>query len=116
MVAHRPVLAQLEQMELRSVSAKKGADVGMVWQDYAAEIRDVLELEGNSVAVTYSMKPPSEAAEGKHRVCDACLETCGGRDCDHDGAHLVANSVREVHAGQSALGDPTMDYRRPFDL
>jgi len=43
----------------------------MEWIAYADEIREVLDLEGNAVSITYSMKPPSAAASNKLRACDA---------------------------------------------
>jgi len=46
----------------------------MQWKDYAHQIRELLGLKGNAVAITYSMKPPSTSVDGKHRVCDAFLQ------------------------------------------
>lgn len=45
----------------------------MEWTACADEIREPLGLEGNPVAITYSMKPPSTPVSGRHRVCDAFL-------------------------------------------
>ena len=39
----------------------------MEWTAYADEVRELLGLEGNPVAITYSMKPPSTSVGGKHR-------------------------------------------------
>ena len=50
----------------------------MEWKAYAEEIRELLELEGYPVAVTYALEAPSSAAEGKCRVCDAFLRARGG--------------------------------------
>ncbi len=78
----------------------------MVWQDYADEIRDVLELKGNSVAVTYSMKPPSEAAEGKHRVCDALLEARDGKIIDLTAAtSACAGGTWHLGLGERPTGE-----------
>ncbi len=78
----------------------------MVWQDYAAEIRDVLELEGNPVAVTYSMKPPSEAAEGKHRVCNALLEARDGNIIDLTAAtSACAGGTWHLGLGERPTGE-----------
>ena len=54
----------------------------MEWQDYADELIDVLDLEGSPVAVTYSMRAPSGAVEGRHRVCKALLAARGGEVID----------------------------------
>jgi uncharacterized protein (DUF169 family) len=54
----------------------------MKWQDYASEIKEVLGLEGSPVAITYSMEPPSKAAKGKHRVCNAFIQARGGKVID----------------------------------
>jgi uncharacterized protein (DUF169 family) len=54
----------------------------MKWQDYASEIEEVLGLKGSPVAITYSMEPPSKAAKGKHRVCDAILQARDGKVID----------------------------------
>lgn len=54
----------------------------MKWTDYANEIKEVLKLEGSPIAVTYSMEPPSNAAPGKHRVCNAFLQARGGKVID----------------------------------
>ncbi len=51
------------------------------WQEYSAEIKDVLKLEGSPVAVTYAWEGPRPAnvekpagvKARKHRVCDAFL-------------------------------------------
>jgi len=56
--------------------------MSMVWQNYAGEIREVLRLQGNPVAITYSMTPPSTGAEEKYRVCDAFLEARDGKVID----------------------------------
>jgi len=54
----------------------------MNWKDYASEIKEVLGLEGSPVAITYSMEPPSSAAKGKHRVCNAFLQARDGKVID----------------------------------
>jgi uncharacterized protein (DUF169 family) len=54
----------------------------MKWQDYASEIKEVLGLEGSPVSVTYSIEPPSNAAKGKHRVCNAFIQARDGKVID----------------------------------
>ncbi len=54
----------------------------MEWKDYANQIRELLGLKGNPVAITYSMKPPSTSVDGKHRVCDAFLHARDGKVID----------------------------------
>ena len=54
----------------------------MKWKDYASEIKEVLGLEGSPVGITYSMEPPSSAASGKYRVCDAFLQARDGQVID----------------------------------
>ena len=54
----------------------------MQWTAYAVEIRELFGLEGNPVAITYSMKPPSTSVSGKHRVCDALLRARDGEVID----------------------------------
>ncbi len=54
----------------------------MEWKDYAVQIRELLELKGNPVAITYSMKPSSASIDGKYRVCDAVLHARDGRVID----------------------------------
>lgn len=56
--------------------------MSMEWKDYSDQIRELLGLEGNPVAITYSMKPPSSSAEGKYRVCDAFLHARNGKVID----------------------------------
>jgi len=52
------------------------------WKDYGGEIREVLGLEGNPVAITYSMKAPSASSDEKYRVCDAFLQARDGKVID----------------------------------
>jgi len=52
------------------------------WKDYGEQIKEVLELEGNPVAITYSMKPPSTPSGERYRVCDAFLQARGGKVID----------------------------------
>jgi len=54
----------------------------MEWKDYAVQIRDLLGLKGNPVAITYSMKPPSKSAGGKFRVCEAFIDARDGKVID----------------------------------
>ena len=63
----------------------------MEWKAYAEEIRELLELEGYPVAVTYALEAPPSSAGGKCRVCDAFLRARGGDVID-----LTAASRRPV--------------------
>ncbi len=45
----------------------------MEWKRYGEEIRQLLGLKGNPVAITYSMEPYQNAVKGRHRVCDALI-------------------------------------------
>ena len=54
----------------------------MEWTAYSDEIGELLGIEGNPVAVTYSMKSPSTSDKGKHRVCDALLRARDGKVID----------------------------------
>ena len=54
----------------------------MEWKDYASQIKELLGLKGNPVAITYSMEPPSASEAGKHRVCDAFLLASDGKVID----------------------------------
>lgn len=57
-------------------------DMDMEWKEYANQIKELLKLKGNPVAITYSMKPPSESDGKKHRVCDAFLKARDGNIID----------------------------------
>ncbi|OPX22429.1 MAG: hypothetical protein B1H03_04420 [Planctomycetales bacterium 4484_113] len=50
----------------------------MEWKEYAPEIKEVLELEGSPVAITYSQEPAPDSAGGRHRVCEALLRARDG--------------------------------------
>lgn len=52
------------------------------WQDYSAEITDVLGLQGSPVAITYSWEGPKGSKPKKCRVCDAFLSARGGEVID----------------------------------
>lgn len=54
----------------------------MEWKDYAARIKEVLQLEGSPVAITFSMEPPAEASARKCRVCNAFLLARDGETVD----------------------------------
>ena len=54
----------------------------MTWTDYAIEIKEVLGLDGSPIAITYSLVPPSNAASGKYRVCNAFLQARDGKVID----------------------------------
>jgi len=70
----------------------------MEWIAYADEVRELLGLEGNPVAITYSMKPPSTSVGGKHRVCDALLRARDGKVID------LTVSTSTCAGGTSHLG------------
>ncbi len=50
----------------------------MIWREFSGRLREVLELEGSPIAVTYSNEPVSGAKRGKHFVCEALLDARGG--------------------------------------
>jgi len=52
------------------------------WKTYAEDIRELLELKGYPVAVTYAMAGPSASAGGRHRVCNALLAARAGAVID----------------------------------
>jgi len=52
------------------------------WKEYAVRVKDVLGLKGSPVAITYSLDPPSGAAAGKFRVCDAFIQARDGKIID----------------------------------
>ena len=50
----------------------------MIWNEYADELKAVLALEGNPIAVTFSMVPADGAEQGKHWVCSALQKAAQG--------------------------------------
>ena len=54
----------------------------MEWRQYAKEIRDLLNLKGSPIAVTFSMKAPASSSGKKHRVCDVFLKVRDGEIAD----------------------------------
>lgn len=50
----------------------------MIWRQYAEKLMEVLRLEANPVAVTYSMVPAEGAKEGRYWVCGAMQEAADG--------------------------------------
>ena len=52
------------------------------WQEYAGRLKEVLELQGSPVAVTYLMEAPSSASAKRCRVCNAMLEARSGETID----------------------------------
>ena len=54
----------------------------MEWTVLAEDIRELLGLKGNAVAITYAMHSPSGARHSKHRVCDAILMASHGDTLD----------------------------------
>ena len=80
------------------MSDGKEEEQEMIWNEYAERLREVLKLEGNAIAVTYSMAPAEGGREGKHWVCKALQEA-------RDGA--VINLTKEnsaCHGGTWHLG------------
>jgi uncharacterized protein (DUF169 family) len=51
----------------------------MEWNAYADELRELLGLKGQPVAVTFSMEPVPGGLGGKHRVCDAFVKARDGK-------------------------------------
>ncbi|MCL6518396.1 MAG: DUF169 domain-containing protein [Armatimonadetes bacterium] len=51
----------------------------MIWQEYSQRLKNVLELRGSPVAVTYSMEPAKNAEPGKHSACKAILDARDGK-------------------------------------
>ncbi len=45
----------------------------MEWKEYSKELKEVLKIKGNPIAVTYSMTPPKDCRKGKCRACDALV-------------------------------------------
>ncbi len=68
------------------------------WKDYAVQIRELLGLKGNPVAITYSLEPPATSAKGKYRVCDAFLRARDGKVID------LTVSTSACPGGTSQLG------------
>ena len=63
----------------------------MEWTEYADEIRSLLGLEGDAVAVTFSMEPVEGALKGKHRVCDAFIKARDGATIDLTASSSACN-------------------------
>jgi len=70
----------------------------MEWKKYASELKELLNLTGSPVAVTFSMKPPKSAAKGKHRVCNALLLARDGKTID------VTRETSGCNGGTTYLG------------
>lgn len=51
----------------------------MEWKEYAKVLKELLGLKASPVAVTYSMKPPEGAQDGKHRACNALFDASMGK-------------------------------------
>jgi len=51
----------------------------MKWREYSQRLKEVLDLRGSPVAVTYSMEPVKEAAPGRHFACKAFLDARDGK-------------------------------------
>jgi uncharacterized protein (DUF169 family) len=45
----------------------------MEWKEYSKELKEVLKIKGNPIAVTYSMNPPKNYRKEKCRACDALV-------------------------------------------
>lgn len=50
----------------------------MPWRKYSKRLKEVLKLRGSPIAITYSMKPVSNAQSGRYRVCDLLLKVRNG--------------------------------------
>jgi len=70
----------------------------MEWKDYSIKIKEILQLEGSPVAITYSIYPPKIKSKGKVRVCNAFLSVSKGEIYD-----LTAESSA-CHGGTWHLG------------
>jgi uncharacterized protein (DUF169 family) len=45
----------------------------MKWKEYSKELKEVLKIKGNPIAVIYSMNPPKNYRKEKCRACDALV-------------------------------------------
>jgi uncharacterized protein (DUF169 family) len=52
------------------------------WTEYASDIRELLWVNSEPVAITYSMHQPFGAIKGKHRICDSLLLANNGITVD----------------------------------
>ena len=78
----------------------------MEWKDYAVEIRELLKLKGSPVAITYSMEPASNPAEGKYRVCDAFLCARDGKVIDLTAASSACSGgTWHLGLGERPIGE-----------
>jgi uncharacterized protein (DUF169 family) len=78
----------------------------MEWKDYAGQIIEVLGLKGNPVAITYSMKPPSESSDRKCRVCDAFLRARDGEVIDLTASTLTCpGGIWHLGLGERPKGE-----------
>jgi uncharacterized protein (DUF169 family) len=50
----------------------------MIWREYAVSLKELLELDGSPIAVTYSMTPAAGAEDGRRRACNALLDARSG--------------------------------------
>jgi uncharacterized protein (DUF169 family) len=45
----------------------------MKWKEYSKELKEVLKIKGNPIAITYSITPAKDFRKGKCRACDALV-------------------------------------------
>jgi uncharacterized protein (DUF169 family) len=45
----------------------------MEWKEYSKKLKEILEIKGSPIAVTYSMNPPKNYRKEKCRACDALV-------------------------------------------
>ena len=70
----------------------------MIWNEHAEKLRDVLKIDGNPIAITFSMTPAEGAKEGKFWVCGALQEA-------RDGTIINLNKENSAcHGGTWHLG------------
>lgn len=78
----------------------------MEWKNYADQIRELLGLKGNPVAITFSMKPPSTSVDGKYRVCNAFLHARDGKVIDLTvSTSACAGGTRYMGLGEGPRGE-----------
>lgn len=78
----------------------------MEWKNYADQIRELLGLKGNPVAITFSMKPPSTSVDGKYRVCNAFLHARDGKVIDLTvSTSACAGGTRYMGLGEGPKGE-----------
>ncbi len=78
----------------------------MEWKEFSQKLKEVLVLKGSPVAVTYSMKPPSKAADAKAWVCRALLDARDGKTlCISKDTSSCAGGTWHLGLGPRPTGD-----------